>query len=165
MTEPGFADPGSAGTLPGNLPRDQSAVFIDSNVLLYAVDEADPKKQAAARNWRAELWKTRRGRVSFQVLSEFYVNAVRKQPAAREEARAEVLDLVAWNPVVTDAALLERGWKLQDRYRLSHWDALIVAAAKTASCRYLLTEDLQAGQKLDGIEVVNPFQRGPESVL
>ena len=75
-------------------------------MLLYAVDEADPEKQAAARNWRAELWKTRRGRVSFQVLGEFYVNAVRKQPAAREEARAEVLDLLAWNPVVTDAALL-----------------------------------------------------------
>jgi predicted nucleic acid-binding protein len=165
MTEPGFADPRSTGPLQGNLPRDQSAVFIDSNVLLYAVDEADPKKQEAARNWRAELWKTRRGRVSFQVLSEFYVNAVRKQPAAREEARAEVLDLVAWNPVVTDAALLERGWKLQDRYRLSYWDALIVAAAQTASCRYLLTEDLQSGQRLDGIEVVNPFQRSPESLL
>jgi predicted nucleic acid-binding protein len=67
--------------------------------------------------------------------------------------------------VVTDAALLERGWQLQDRYQLSYWDALIVAAAKAASCRYLLTEDLQAAQKLDGIEVVNPFVRGPESVL
>jgi predicted nucleic acid-binding protein len=140
-------------------------VFVDSNVFLYAVDEADPEKQRVARNWRAELWKSRRGRVSFQVLGEFYVNAVRKQPAAREEARAEVRDLLAWNPVVTDAALLERGWKLQDRYRLSYWDALIVAAAKAASCRYLLTEDLQAGQRLDGIEVVNPFLRSPESML
>lgn len=99
------------------------------------------------------------------MLGEFYVNAVRKQPAAREEARAEVRDLLAWNPVVTDAVLLERGWKLQDRYRLSYWDALIVAAAKTAACRYLLTEDLQAGQQLDGIEVVNPFLRRPESTL
>jgi predicted nucleic acid-binding protein len=140
-------------------------VFVDSNVLLYAVDEGDPEKQQVARSWRAELWKSRRGRVSFQVLGEFFVNAVRKQPAAREDARAEVRDLLAWNPVVTDAALLERGWKLQDRYRLSYWDALIVAAAKAASCRYLLTEDLQAGQQLDGIEVVNPFLQGPESTL
>jgi predicted nucleic acid-binding protein len=67
--------------------------------------------------------------------------------------------------VIADAALLERGWKIQDRFQLSYWDALIVAAAKAASCRYLLTEDLQAGQSLDGIEVVNPFLRGPESVL
>ncbi|MGH9498682.1 MAG: PIN domain-containing protein [Terriglobales bacterium] len=158
MTAPGFADPPvPCGT--------DSPVFVDSNVLLYAVDEANPRKQATARNWRSELWKNRRGRVSFQVLGEFYVNAVRKRPAAREEARAEVRDLLAWNPVITDAALLEQGWKLQDRYGLSYWDALIVAAAKVALCRYLLTEDLQAGQKLDGIEVVNPFLRDPQDML
>ena len=157
---PGFVDPREAG------PRgNQALVFVDSNVLLYAVDEGDLNKQQAAREWRAELWKSRRGRVSFQVLGEFYVNATRNRPSAREEARAEVRDLLAWNPVTTDTALLETGWKIQDRYRLSYWDALIVAAAKVSSCRYLLTEDLQAGQELDGIEVVNPFLRAPESVL
>ncbi|HWY21729.1 MAG TPA: PIN domain-containing protein [Candidatus Acidoferrum sp.] len=139
-------------------------IFVDSNVFLYAMDEANPQKQRAARHWRGELWKSRRGRVSFQVLGEFYVNAVRKRPAARDEARAEVRDLLAWNPVVADAALLEHGWRIQDRYQLSYWDALIVAAAKASSCSYLLTEDLQAGQKLDGLEVVSPFLREPESI-
>jgi predicted nucleic acid-binding protein len=146
-------------------PENDSPIFVDTNVLLYALDEADPEKQQVARNWRSGLWRSRRGRVSFQVIGEFYVNALRLRAAALEEARAEARDLLAWNPVVTDAALLERGWRIQDRYHLSYWDALIVAAAKTASCRYLLTEDLQAGQKLDGIEVVNPFTRGLESVL
>lgn len=112
-----------------------------------------------------ELWKSRLGRVSFQVLNEFYVNAVRLKPAAGDEAHAEVRDLLAWNPVVTDASVIERGWKLQDRYQLSFWDSLIVAAAKAAACGFLLTEDLQDGQKLDGVEVVNPFLRGPASVL
>jgi predicted nucleic acid-binding protein len=140
-------------------------VFVDSNIFLYAVDDADPRKQQVARDWRAELWRSRLGRVSFQVLNEFYVNAVRLRPAASDEARSEVRDLLAWNPVVVDAALIERGWKLQDRYRLSYWDALIIAAAKTASCGFLLTEDLQDGQKFDGVEVVNPFLRGPASVL
>jgi predicted nucleic acid-binding protein len=139
-------------------------VFVDSNVFLYAMDQANLKKQEAARNWRAELWKNRRGRISFQVLNEFYVNAVRKLPGARDEARSEVRDLLAWNPVTADAALLEAGWKIQDRYRLSYWDALIVAAAKTSLCGYLLTEDLQAGQKLEGMEVLDPFVRGPESI-
>jgi predicted nucleic acid-binding protein len=160
MTAPGFADPTFADPTGVGSP-----VFVDSNVLLYALDEADPKKQQAARNWRTELWRSRRGRLSFQVLAEFYVNALRIRPAAREEARAEVRDLLVWNPVVADAMLLERGWKIQDRYQLSYWDALIVAAAKTASCLYLLTEDFQAGQKFDDIEVVNPFLRAPESVL
>jgi predicted nucleic acid-binding protein len=139
-------------------------VFVDSNVFLYALDDADRKKQQAARNWRAELWRSRRGRVSFQVLGEFYVKAVRKQPAARDEVRAEVRDLLAWNPVIADGVLLEQGWKIQDRYQFSYWDALIVAAAKVCGCHYLLTEDMQSGQKLDGVEVVNPFLRGPESI-
>lgn len=139
-------------------------VFVDANVFLYAMDEADPKKQQAARNWRAELWKNRMGRISFQVLHEFYVNAVRKLPGARLEARAEVRDLLAWNPLTADAALLEQGWKIQDRYQLSYWDALIVAAAKALSCGYLLTEDLQTGQNFDGVEVLNPFLREPRSI-
>ncbi len=139
-------------------------VFVDTNVFLYALDEAAAEKQHAAQNWRDELWRSRRGRISFQVLGEFYVNATRIRPAARNEARAEVRDLLAWNPVITDAALLERGWKFQDRYQLSYWDALIAAAAQTSSCRYLLTEDFQTGQKLDEIEVVNPFLNGPESI-
>src|SRR5258708_6810903 len=140
-------------------------VFVDSNVFLYAMDEADPKKQQAARDWRAELWKNRLGRISFQVLSEFYVNALRKRPGARDEARAEVRDLLAWNPLTTDVALLEQGWKIQDRYQLSHWDALIVAAAKASSCGYLLTEVLQTGQKGDGIVVLYLFLRRYSSIM
>jgi predicted nucleic acid-binding protein len=139
-------------------------VFVDSNVFLYALDKADLEKQQAALKWRAELWKSRRGRVSFQVLGEFYVNAIRILPTARDEARAEVRDLLAWRPVVTDVKLLEQGWKIQDRYQFSYWDALIVAAAKTSSCSYLLTEDLQAGQNVDGVEVVNPFLCEPDSI-
>jgi len=136
-------------------------VFVDSNILLYALDDADPRKQRIARDWRAELWKSRMGRISFQVLSEFYVNAMRLKPPCSDEARAEVRDLLAWNPVVVDAAVMERGWKIQDRYHIAYWDSLIVAAAKAASCGFLLTEDLQDGQKFDGLEVINPFLRSP----
>ena len=140
-------------------------VFVDSNVLIYAFDDADLRKQQSARAWRAELWKRREGRVSFQVLYEFYVNVCHKWPSARGEARAEVRDLLLWHPVSANAALLERSWKVQDRYRLSFWDAQIVAAAQQLSCRYLLTEDLQAGQDLDGLIVVNPFRDSPESLM
>src|SRR5271166_5132860 len=111
-------------------------IFVDTNVFIYAFDTADPKKQQAAALWRAELWQSRRGRISFQVLQEFYVNVAHKWPAAREEARAEVRNLMTWRPVALDAALLERSWRIQDRYKLSFWDAAIVAAAKVSSCRY-----------------------------
>src|SRR5258706_11526109 len=133
-------------------------IFVDTNILIYAFDDADLRKQQSARLWRAELWKTRRGRISFQVLQEFFVIVTRKSMSSREDARAEVRDLLAWMPVAVDAFTLERGWKMQDRYQLSFWDALIVAAAVQASCGYLLTEDLQEGQDLDGVIVVNPFR-------
>jgi len=140
-------------------------VFVDTNVLLYAIDDAEPEKQAAARAWRTALWKSRAGRISFQVLQEFYVNVRQKWPSAAEAARAEIRDLLAWRPVSVDGALLERGWKIQERYRLSFWDAMIVAAANTAGCLYLLTEDIQRGQTLDGVMVVSPFQTTPESIV
>jgi len=136
-------------------------IFVDTNVLIYALDTADLRKQQAAHAWRAELWKSGRGRVSYQVLQEFYVKVTKKWPSARAQARAEVRDLLAWRPVAADSLLLEDGWRIQDRYQISFWDALIVAAAKSASCRYLLTEDLQADQELDAVIVVNPFLRGP----
>jgi len=140
-------------------------IFVDTNILIYAFDDADLRKQQSARLWRAELWKTRRGRISFQVLQEFFVIVTRKSMSSREDARAEVRDLLAWMPVAVDAFTLERGWKMQDRYQLSFWDALIVAAAVQASCGYLLTEDLQEGQDLDGVIVVNPFRTDPNASL
>jgi predicted nucleic acid-binding protein len=142
-----------------------ATIFVDTNVFIYAIDQGNLKKQQQAQLWRAELWKSRRGRISFQVLQEFYVKVVQKWPAARESARAEVRDLLAWHPVTIDEGVVERGWKIQDRYQLSFWDAMIVAAARSASCQYLLTEDLQAEQDLDGVRVLNPFDLEPAAIL
>ncbi len=140
-------------------------VFVDTNVLIYALDNADLKKQEAAREWRAELWRRRQGRISYQVLQEFYAKVTRLWPKAQQEARSEVRDLLAWQPVPVDGRILEHAWKVQDRYQLSFWDALIVAAAKSALCRYLLSEDFQAGQDLDGVLIVNPFRNNPSAIL
>ncbi len=140
-------------------------VFVDTNVLLYALDRADAKKHQKAREWRAELWQRKCGRISVQVLQEFYANVVRKWPSSTELARSEIRNLQAWRPVTIDIELLEHCWKIQDRYQLSFWDSLIVAAAKSSACRYLLTEDLQAGQDLEGMIVIDPFQSQPSSLL
>ena len=139
-------------------------VFVDTNVLLYAVDTADEEKHRAASAWRTELWKSRRGRVSYQVLQEFYVQAVRKSPQSTNAAEAEVRDLFAWDPVVVDASVIETAWRLQKQFSLSFWDALIVGAAKAAECPYLLTEDLSHGQDLDGVRVVSPFRVAPSDL-
>ena len=101
----------------------------------------------------------------FKSCQEFYVNVVQKWPSARTQARQEVRDLLAWQPVRADGDLIERAWALQDRYQLSFWDSLIVAAAKTAACQYLLTEDLQDSQDFDGVRIINPFRNDTASVF
>lgn len=141
-----------------------ATVFVDTNVFLYALDERDANKQSAARDWKLSLWQTRNGRTSYQVLSEFYVKALRLWPEARAQARAEVQDLFHWNPVVMDHQVLSSAWKLQDRYKLPFSDALIVAAALAAKCRYLLTEDLQADTVIENVKVVSPFQVRPAEI-
>ena len=93
-------------------------VFVDTNILLYARDGGQPGKQPIAHRWMAELWRTRQGRLSFQVLQEFYINATQKLkpglPVAL--ARQDVRSLLAWRPVKNDAALIEAAWMLADRY-------------------------------------------------
>jgi predicted nucleic acid-binding protein len=128
------------------------------------MDSSQPDKQVAAMLWRGQLWKDRRGRTSFQVLQEFYVSAIRRWPQAAEEARAEVRDLLTWRPATVGVGTLLDSWQIQDRYGFSFWDSLIVAAAKATSCRFLLTEDLQHGQDLDGLLVISPFRGDPTSL-
>lgn len=140
------------------------AVFVDTNVFLYAIDAADLRKQELAKSWTSALWQSQRGRTSFQVLEEFYAKIVKKWPSAQEQAKAEIRDLLAWQPIKIDGLVLELTWKIEARYKFSFWDSLIIASAKTSSCRYLLTEDLQHNQLVDGIRVVDPFQSDPKSI-
>ncbi len=140
--------------------------FVDSNVLVYRHDRDEPAKQSTAQRVLAALWRSQTGRVSTQVLNEFYAVVTRKLalPVAAPIARQEVRQLQAWRPVPVTDELYERAWAIEDRFGLSWWDALIVAAAEQARCRYLLTEDLQDGQELDGLAVVNPFAHPLEAL-
>jgi len=134
-------------------------VFVDTNVLVYARDAAHPDKQRQAAAWMRHLWESRRGRLSFQVLQEFYAAVTTKlRPGMKPaDARRDVRALLAWKPLLVGAAELEVAWAVQERFGLSWWDALIVSSAQSAGCRFLLSEDLQDGQKLAGLEVLSPF--------
>ncbi len=107
------------------------------------------------------------GHLSWQVLNEYYVVTTAKldPPRSAEEVREDVLSLTAWRPVPVDRPVIERAWEVQDRFGLSWWGSLIVAAALGAACPFLLSEDLQDGQDLLGTVVVDPFAHGPDEVL
>ena len=141
-----------------------TAVFVDTNVLLYSEDGADKAKQARAIDWLQALWTKRCGRTSTQVLNDFYANATKKLKPAMPagDARAEVRRYQRWQPWVLDHATVETAWAVESRFGFSYWDSLIVAAAKAQGCRYLLTEDLQHKQIIDSVQILNPFLVGPE---
>lgn len=141
-----------------------TTVFVDTNVLLYCFDDHDIAKRDMARAWIAACWQRRCGRISTQVLNEFYSNARRKFPTAISagDARAEVRRYQRWQPWQIDHATMETAWAVESRYQLNCWDALIVAAAQAQGCAYLLSEDLQHEQQIDSVKIVNPFLVGPE---
>ncbi len=134
-------------------------VFVDTNVLIYARDAGEPAKQPRASEWLRHLWRERLGRTSVQVLSEYYVNVTRKlDPGlSREEAWDDVLALLAWRPQVVDAELIQRGYEVEQRYRLSWWDSLVVAAAQMQGCVLLLSEDFQDGSVYGSVTIRSPF--------
>jgi len=144
-----------------------ATVFVDTNVLVYVRDRTDEGKQRRAAEWMAALWDEDAGRLSSQVLHEYYVTLTRKLDPVRSraEAREDVGSLRAWTPLAVDHEVMESAWDVEDRYGLSWWDALIVAAALRARCSWLLTEDLQDGQEYFGIKVISPFTHRPEEIL
>jgi predicted nucleic acid-binding protein len=143
------------------MPSD-SIAFVDTNVLLYAQDPREPSKQAAAAAWLSHFWRTRCGRISTQVMNEFYVNLRKAAPSMTVAAtRTLVQRYRAWQPWVVDEATVDRAWALQDRFSFSYWDALMVAAAQQQACVALLTEDLQHGLVVDQLRVINPFFTRP----
>lgn len=135
--------------------------FVDTNVLLYSMDSRDAAKRARARVWLDFLWKSGLGRLSWQVLHEFYANAERKMGVPSAQARATVMLFIRWKPVDMTAGLMERGWYWMDKAGLSYWDSMILAAAERLGCSQLLSEDLAAGREYEGVRVVNPFRELP----
>lgn len=137
-----------------------AAVFVDTNVFVYARDASEPGKQPAAARWIEQLWIEQRGRTGIQVLNEYYVTMTRKlDPGMKpDDAWADVRALLAWEPQPVDRDLLLRAHEVEQRYVLSWWDAMIVAAAQLQNCALLLTEDLQNGSNYDGVTVCNPFR-------
>lgn len=138
-----------------------SLIFLDTNILIYRQDPTDTVKRQRAAEWIAALALTRRGRLSWQVLTEYNSVATRKLTAHGYSTRSLRLDIrnyAAWLPQAPDLALFESAWSLTDRHGFSWWDALIVAAALRQECALLLSEDLQHGLDIDSrLTIINPF--------
>ena len=135
-----------------------SIVFVDTNVLLYADDARDTVKQVQCRGWLLALWQRRSGRLSTQVLNEYYVNVTRTLNLPQGDARAKVRRFQLWQPWQIDHQTVETAWGIEARFGLRYSDALIVAAASQAGCTHVLSEDLGHEQYYGAVQVINPFK-------
>jgi len=140
-------------------------IFLDTNVLLYWLDPADAEKQSMARRWVMAAWQNSAGRTSWQVLHEFYTNAIHQLKTPPRQARSVVAEYAEWAPVGAGLAQVQRAWYWMDQAGIAFWDALIVAAAETAKCSYLLSEDFQRGRRFGDLLVVSPFQTEPQHLF
>lgn len=136
--------------------------FIDTNVLMYAHDSAAGEKHQRAKVLVEELWETRAGVVSTQVLQELAVNLRRKakKPLDPKATRDVVSDYLTWQVVVNGGDSILEALDLEAKYQISFWDALIVQAAHVSGAEVLYSEDLSDGQAFGAVRVINPFRAG-----
>lgn len=133
--------------------------FLDTNVLVYSHDQASPTKQRRAAELIHGAMGGNAGVVSTQVLCEYYVVVTRKlTPSLPPEiARREIGVLRSLDVAEIDVSMILRASDVQVASQIAFWDALIVVAASRYGCDVVYTEDMNAGQVIDGVQIVNPF--------
>ena len=141
-------------------------VFVDTSVLVYADDAADPRRREQARTWLAHLWAARTGRVSTQVLNEYYVCVTRQIASGLSvgDARAKLRRYQQWQPWVIDHQTVETAWGLEARLQVDYWQALVLACAMHSRCDAVLSDTLPL-TRYDQLDVINPFETPPPDGL
>jgi len=132
-------------------------VFLDANIFVYAQDSGAQDKQRKSREIIATAADSGDGVVSTQVMQEFYLAATRKLGVAPLAAKGVLKTFSVFEIVQVSAALIHEAVDCSILNQLSFWDSLILAAAASAGCRTILSEDLNPSQTILGVKVHNPF--------
>jgi predicted nucleic acid-binding protein len=131
--------------------------FIDTNVFVYAEDADVPEKQAVAREHIRQLAREERGVISTQILMEYVAAGRRRLGLTLPQCRQGALIMCQFDVVLVKPEHVLGALDLASIHSLSHWDALLIKTGASAGCSVLLTENLNHGQRIDGITIYNPF--------
>jgi len=133
--------------------------FVDTNILVYAHDASAGGKHEVSKALVRELWASRKGCLSIQVLQELYVTIAQKmaRPLDRDAAKGIVTDLSFWRVHTPEVGDVLAAIEIQQRFGTSFWDAMILQSAIRLGCGMVWSEDLNPGQLHDGLRVMNPF--------
>jgi predicted nucleic acid-binding protein len=140
--------------------------FADTNVLLYSHDRKNTEKAGQAQFWLKELAKRERVTINLQVLNEFTDVLLRRKWFETPE---QVFSISAGFEELGNSPLtpweVDEARRLHLRYRYSWWDCLLLASAIQLGCTHFLSEDLQDGQRIDTLTIVDPFAHSPQQIL
>lgn len=132
-------------------------VFVDTNVFLYTIDTTSTTKKNKARHLVEDCKNSGLGVVSTQVINEFAVNAMSKYGFSPSEARRYLRLFEHFEVVTHSVDFAKQGLEICESVQLNYWDAILIAAALSANCSVLYTEDLNHGQNIQGIKIIDPF--------
>jgi predicted nucleic acid-binding protein len=135
--------------------------FIDTNILIYAESNDRPEKQRIALTLLKQLYAEACGVISTQVMQEYCNIAIKKLKLPSQHVRAQLALFEQFEVLQVTPAIIHAGLDLQQTRSLAFYDAIIVASAQTAGCAMLLSEDLNAGEAIGGVRIVNPFTSNP----
>ncbi|MFZ3349994.1 MAG: PIN domain-containing protein [Xanthobacteraceae bacterium] len=140
--------------------------FVDTNLLIYAMDRTDPAKHGRAAGLLKRIVSEHTLLLSPQSLNEFYhVVAVRRRIASAAEARGFVWSLSEFCNAPYDFTTTQLAWAIADRHRLSWWDCTLLASALLAGCDLFLSEDMQHEYEIERMTILNPFKLAPNFEL
>jgi predicted nucleic acid-binding protein len=134
-----------------------SKAFLDTNVLVYALDQEDQEKQRACRAILRQLQNANRAVISTQIMQEFFVVATRKFGVEPLKAKNILQALANIETVSVSPALIYEAIDCSLLNQISFWDALVIVCAASAQCAVVLSEDLNDGQIIKGVKIQNPF--------
>jgi len=134
-----------------------SKIFIDTNILVYTLDQKNIEKRDMARKIVKKVVESHQPVISTQVIKEFYVVASNKLKADPIIVKNIIHNFHNMEIVNNDLDLIEQAIDISILSTLSFWDSLVIAAAEKANCEYVLSEDLNSGQNYRGIKILNPF--------
>jgi predicted nucleic acid-binding protein len=133
-------------------------IFIDTNILVYTVDQFDKEKQKTSRKILKEIAANETVVISTQVLQEFYNACTKKLNMNPLKAKEYIHNYIENFEVIQNGpAIIERGIDINIISHISFWDALLIAAAESSNSTEIISEDLNDGQIIDGIKIKNPF--------
>jgi len=133
-------------------------IFIDTNILVYSLDNSNRKKKAKAREILTKLKLNDTPVISTQVLQEVYYTLTGKIKIDKTVAKDIIHDYRNMEVIVNTCDTIEEAINISIASRLSFWDALIIASAESANCSAVYSEDLNDGQIIRGVRIVNPFK-------